>query len=299
MHYYKKNIGDYFKKAGRLSILQHGVYNLLMDCCYDREEFPTLEEAIDWTWASTQEEIEAVEFVLRKFFKQGEDGRFYQSRIQEEIQEYRNFCTRQAEKGKKGGRPKKKASESQRDKKETQEKPAGFSDKADGKPDKSPKKPKPLTTNQEPLTNINKPSVEDLFKRFWSSGICKVNRKKSFSIFEKLIKSQSNPDSFTEFLVVDIQKRLDFGQLGFDQMHPTTYLNGERWTDETPINTGGNYATINHTHNGARKQTPAERAREQSQIAISQSHGQTGQVDNGVMDTDDTVVSVQVGESGG
>lgn len=87
MHYYKRNIGDYAKKAGRLSMLQHGAYTLLIDSCYDREQFPTLEEAIDWTWASSAAEIEAVEFVLRKFFVL-EDGRYVQKRIQEEISEY-------------------------------------------------------------------------------------------------------------------------------------------------------------------------------------------------------------------
>ena len=87
MHYYKRNLGDYAKKAGRLSMLQHGSYTLLIDACYDREQFPTLEEAIEWTWASTTEEIEAVTFVLRKFFTL-ENGIYIQKRIQEEINEY-------------------------------------------------------------------------------------------------------------------------------------------------------------------------------------------------------------------
>lgn len=87
MHYYKKNIGDYAKKAGRLTMLQHGAYTLIMDACYDREQFPTLEEAIDWTWASSKEEREAVEFVLVKFFDL-QDGRYVQSRIQEELDSY-------------------------------------------------------------------------------------------------------------------------------------------------------------------------------------------------------------------
>lgn len=87
MHYYKRNLGDYAKKAGRLSMLQHGAFTLLIDACYDREQFPTLEEAIDWSWASSSAEIEAVEFVLRKFFVL-EDGRYVQKRIQEEIDEY-------------------------------------------------------------------------------------------------------------------------------------------------------------------------------------------------------------------
>lgn len=88
MHYYKRHIGDYSTKAGRLSILQHGVYTLLIDSCYDRERFPTLDEAIDWVWASSKEEIEAVEFVLRKFFDKEEDGTYSQKRIKEEIDKY-------------------------------------------------------------------------------------------------------------------------------------------------------------------------------------------------------------------
>ena len=88
MHYYKRNLGDYAKKAGRLSMLQHGSYTLLIDACYDREQFPTLDEAIEWTWASTTEEIEAVQFVLRKFFIL-ENGVYVQTRIQEELSEYR------------------------------------------------------------------------------------------------------------------------------------------------------------------------------------------------------------------
>lgn len=87
MHYFKKNIGDYAKKTGRLSMLQHGAYTLLIDTCYDRERFPTMEEAIEWTWASSKEEIEAVEFVLRRFFTL-EDGVYVQQRIKEEIVEY-------------------------------------------------------------------------------------------------------------------------------------------------------------------------------------------------------------------
>ena len=87
MHYYKKNIGDYAKKAGRLTMLQHGAYTLLLDSCYDREQFPTLADAIEWTWASTKEEVEAVEFVLKKFFLLQGD-RYVQNRISEELEKY-------------------------------------------------------------------------------------------------------------------------------------------------------------------------------------------------------------------
>lgn len=87
MHYFKRNIGDYYKKAGRLSMLEHGAYTLLMDACYDRERFPTMDEAIDWCWARSDEEIAAVKFVLTKFFTL-EGGQFVQQRIRDEIDAY-------------------------------------------------------------------------------------------------------------------------------------------------------------------------------------------------------------------
>ncbi|PSJ16354.1 YdaU family protein [Nitrosomonas supralitoralis] len=87
MHYFKMNIGDYAKKAGRLSMLEHGAYTLLMHACYDRERFPTLDDAIDWCWARTKEEKDAVQFVLSKFFDLV-DGVYVQKRIQEEIDKY-------------------------------------------------------------------------------------------------------------------------------------------------------------------------------------------------------------------
>lgn len=88
MHYYKRNIGDYAKKAGRLTMLQHGAYTLLIDACYDRELFPTYEQAIEWTWASSEAEIEAVKFVLSRFFTLSEDDKYVQLRILDEISSY-------------------------------------------------------------------------------------------------------------------------------------------------------------------------------------------------------------------
>lgn len=132
MHYYKRNLGDYAKKAGRLSILQHGVYNLLIDACYDREQFPTRDEAIDWTWASSAAEIEAVDFVLRKFFTL-EDGRYVQQRIAEEISEYRQ-----------------KAENNQRIANERETKRKDGSTKRARNVHEAPPNQEPLTKNQEP-----------------------------------------------------------------------------------------------------------------------------------------------------
>ena len=87
MHYFKRNIGDYHKKAGRLSMLQHGAYTLLLDSCYDRETFPTMDEAIEWVWASTEDEIQAVKFVIAKFFEL-EDEVYVQHRVKNELEQY-------------------------------------------------------------------------------------------------------------------------------------------------------------------------------------------------------------------
>jgi len=89
MNYYKRHIGDYAKKAGKLTMLQHGAYTALIDACYDRERFPTMDEAIDWTWASTQDEVQAVQFVLSKFFIKQDDGTYFQDRISEELHSYK------------------------------------------------------------------------------------------------------------------------------------------------------------------------------------------------------------------
>jgi uncharacterized protein YdaU (DUF1376 family) len=148
MHYFKLNIGDYAKKAGRLSMLQHGSYTLLMQSCYDREQFPTLEEAIEWTWASTTEEIEAVTFVLRKFFVL-ENGVYVQKRIQEEIAEYHA----------KSEQNKRIALERETKRKENSTKRAPVVNGSSGSDNEAPPNHEPRTINQEPLTN--KPLVRN------------------------------------------------------------------------------------------------------------------------------------------
>ncbi len=120
-------------------MLQHGAYTLLIDACYDREQFPTIEEAIEWTWASTTEEEEAVKFVLKRFFVL-KDNVYVQKRIEEEIQEFH----RKAETNKRIAverETKRKQSDTVRD-------------DIDNEP--SPNH-KPRTINQEPLTKNHKP----------------------------------------------------------------------------------------------------------------------------------------------
>lgn len=88
MNYYKRHIGDYSTKAGHLSMLEHGAYNVLIDRYYNGEQAPTRAEALRWTRAKSADEIAAVDAVLAEFFTE-QDGRFTQSRIEEELAAFR------------------------------------------------------------------------------------------------------------------------------------------------------------------------------------------------------------------
>jgi hypothetical protein len=88
--------------------------------------------------------------------------------------------------------------------------------------------------------------LDEFFEMFWRSGMVKVNKKKARQIFTKLAKKEEDVFSFTENLIIDIQKRLEIRQLGFSAMHPTTYLNGERWEDDYPEDNA--HKQSNQTH---------------------------------------------------
>ncbi len=83
-----------------------------------------------------------------------------------------------------------------------------------------------------------------LFDAFWNAGMRKKDKKKAKTVFNKILKSQSHPDQFTATLCLDVRERLDTNQLGFVEMHPTTYLNGERWNDEIVVTTAPNVTSI-------------------------------------------------------
>ena len=137
MHYYKRNIGDYAKKAGRLSMLEHGAYTLLIDACYDRERFPTEAEAIDWAWARSDAEIEAVRFVLSRFFVLT-DGLYVQDRINDEVVQYQRNAETNA-----------RIATEREEKRRSRER---FVNGSCNDVNEPPPNQEPLTKNQEPRT---------------------------------------------------------------------------------------------------------------------------------------------------
>ena len=221
MHYFKRNIGDYHKKAGRLTMLEHGAYTLLLDACYDRERFPTLEEAIDWCWARNKEEIDAVEPVLRKFFELV-DGVYVQARIQDEIAAYHATALKNKE-----------IAEKREEAKRTKRAPLVHEACTDGHLTNNHK---PLTTNQEPVDQEHcAPTVSeqaDLFPKFWALYPRKQDKAKAQKAWTKL--------KVTDDLFSLIAKGLAAQVVSADWIKdggkyipmPTTWLNGKRWEDE-------------------------------------------------------------------
>lgn len=196
MHYYKRNLGDYAKKTGRLTMLQHGAYTLLIDSCYDREVFPTLEQAIEWTWASTEAEIDAVKFVLNRFFIVDKDGCFVQDRILQELLQYHA-----------------NADTNKRIAIEREAKRKGKSTNREQVVNESPPNQEPLTINQEPRTS--KPKKEsatvvacppDVGLQEWQDWLS-LRKAKKAPVTETVVKSARSEAekagiSFNSFLTI-------------------------------------------------------------------------------------------------
>lgn len=221
MHYYKRNIGDYAKKAGRLSMLQHGAYTLLIDAIYDRERFPTLENAIDWTWASSEDEISAVQFILRKFFTL-KDGVYLQTRIQEEFEDYRTNCATNARIAKE-----RETKRAEKHTKRAQVVDASTPEKHDSSPNH-----KPLTTNQEPVIPLT-PKGETLpgFAAFWLAWPASERKQAKGKCFDAWKRSGAEKDAPTIISHVErLKASEDWRKNGGAYIPaPLVYLNQRRW----------------------------------------------------------------------
>lgn len=152
MNYYEKHLGDYAKDAGHLSILEHGVYNLLMDRYYGTEQGIADEDKYRKIRAQTEEERAAVDVVLREFFHLDDDGVWRKGRIQEEIAKARKRMETARANGQKGGR--RAAGSAEDDGQGTEQEPTGLPAGSD-----------PLTEGQAlhtPSTNTSSPDGEEV-----------------------------------------------------------------------------------------------------------------------------------------
>ena len=241
MHYYKRNIGDYHKKAGRLSMVEHGAYTLLIDACYDRERFPTRHDAIDWLWARTEEEVAAIDFVLDKFFSLQEDGTYIQSRVQEELAAYHAMAQTNQRIAKEREAKRRETSNKKKGKGTVNKGLARSVDDSYESVDEAPPNQEPLTTNQEPVTNINTQDWRDeKFEEFYklypnkkSKGQAKTTWNYVFT-GNKIHSKPENPEALFEQIMksVDAQSSKILASEETFRKHPSTWLNAQAWLDE-------------------------------------------------------------------
>lgn len=223
MHYYQFNIGDYHTHTSHLELIEDLAYRRMIDWCYLHES--PLPESTDEIAKRIRmkNECKCIASVLHEFFTLHDDG-YHSDRIDSEIKSYHDVSKKR-----------KKAAN-----KRWANKHKGLSSDANALQVQSTSnaKQEPRTKNQEPLTKSNKTIDQSaidrdcMFEDFWLSGIRKVNKKKAKSLFTNLLKNHKDPQAFTDALINDVHKRLYKNQMGFAEMHPTTYLNGERWNDE-------------------------------------------------------------------
>lgn len=236
MHYYQFNIGDYASHTSYLSLLEDLAYRRLLDHYYLSElPYPNDIKRIA-RLIGMRDNVDIVQNIIHDFFVLDNDE-WHNKRVDNELELYHSKAVTARNNGRKGGRPKKSE--------ETQEEPNPNPEETQSvnlaNPEITGSKAnhKPLTINQEPVKikrlDQSTTDLDLLFVEFWKSGIRKANKKKAESLFSNLLKKQSAPHKFTDMLIADIQERLRINQQGFSEMHPTTYLNGERWNDEKVI----------------------------------------------------------------
>jgi len=89
MHYYSHHVGDYHRDTAHLSIVEHGVYRLLMDSYYSTERALPADLSIlcRIVRAVSKLEREAVSSVAKLFFTES-DGLLKHNRIDRELEAY-------------------------------------------------------------------------------------------------------------------------------------------------------------------------------------------------------------------
>ncbi len=141
MHYYSHHLGDYAKDTGHLSLAEHGAYRLLLDHYYATETplSLNLDSLCRICRATARAERQAVTTVLEQFFTKT-DTAYTHGRVERELLAKNTLRDRNAENGRRGGRPK-----------QTQEKPTGL---FLGSFSETQTKANPIASNQQPTASV-------------------------------------------------------------------------------------------------------------------------------------------------
>ncbi len=231
MFYYQHHVGDYNNDTAYLTVLEHGVYRLLLDRYYLNEQPLPLDtdQVCRLARARSDEERAAVVAILNDFFIKEEDG-YHQKRADWEIEEYHALVERNQRNGKLGGRPRRKPRKTQM---VSSGNPDGTQEEPTGNPDITLTN-KPTTqepTNHKPTPPKPPSSAGAEFERFWSAYPKKKSRGTAIKAFQK---ARTINDAETIIAAVEANKRGEdwTKEHGRFIPHPASWLNAMGWEDE-------------------------------------------------------------------
>ena len=96
--------GDYLRDTRHLTPLKHGVYMLLLMHCWDQKGPVPLDEqeAAGITNCRSSDEVEALRYILNRYFVRMDDG-WYNTRMMRQLQQSEAISHNRAEAGRMGG----------------------------------------------------------------------------------------------------------------------------------------------------------------------------------------------------
>lgn len=233
MHSYQHNIKTFNSATRHLTRVERSLYRDLIELYYDTEQ-PIPADDFDrlcrWLLVSTDEEKSALKYVLGEYFEL--TGSVYtHDYCDEQIEKYKQAITAKSRAGAASAKAKKDRSDSRKKQRETRVQHVNNTSST------CVANQKPETSNQEQVTNKYKKNDQTPvgFDLFWSEYPKKAAKKDALKAFAKL-----NPD---EALLGKIINHLSQRRLSHDWIkdggayipHPATFLNGQRWEDQTTV----------------------------------------------------------------
>lgn len=240
MPYFPMYPADFEADTSHLTLEEDGAYNRLLRLMWMT---PGCSLPDDAAWIARRMRVDAATFarvigpLIDEFFKR-QNGRIISPRLRSEYAKADETYKKRSEAGKKGGRP--KAIEN----KQEQQK-AGLSQAKAGpkqpEPEPDPVKSEVTDVTSCALPEVKGPSFDD-FWNVWPLG--KTGKKAAAKAFAKL--SPQNRKIATDRAVAWADQWRRHNPRA-NPIHPASYLNGERWTDETQ-------PTLTVIHGGPRDQ---------------------------------------------
>lgn len=163
----------------------------------------------------------------------------FKAQFARDNEKYERIVERNKNNGLKGGRPKTE------DNPEEPKKPSGLIGNPEN-PQKADSVSKSDSDSDSDIKHLDQSKIarakleEDSFEYWWKSYPKKLAKKAAFKSWQKTIKKMDDETvaELTNHIVADVEfrmKDLESGNdrfIGFDRLHPTTYLNQERYNDD-------------------------------------------------------------------